>query len=143
MTIPGSVLSIGDNVFDSCASLTSIIFLGNSPIGSEGAFGFGLPVTIYYYYGTSGWDIGFGGYPTVMLGAPAPQIGGGGSIGVQSNEFNFTITGVTNQPVVIEASTNLVNWQPGWTNTLFAASINFADPQWTNYPNRFYRARSN
>jgi hypothetical protein len=43
---------------------------------------------------------------------------------------------------VVEASTDLINWQPVQTNTLTSGSVYFSDPQWTNYPGRFYRLRS-
>ena len=56
--------------------------------------------------------------------------------------YGFTISGVTNQTIVVEASTNLSNWQPIWTNTLSAVSTNFVDPQWLNHPRRFYRLQS-
>ena len=55
--------------------------------------------------------------------------------------FGFTLTRLTNQTVV-EASSNLLNWQPIWTNTTPGASVDFVDPQWVNHSNRFYRARS-
>jgi trimeric autotransporter adhesin len=71
-----------------------------------------------------------------------PQISNN-STGVKPGGFGFTIIGVTNQTIVIEASTNLVNWQAIWTNTLSAISTNFVDPQWVNYPRGFYRLRSN
>jgi hypothetical protein len=46
--------------------------------------------------------------------------------------------------VVVEACTNLANpdWQPVQTNLLATGSVYFSDPQWTNYPGRFYRLRS-
>ena len=46
--------------------------------------------------------------------------------------------------VVVEACTNLANpaWHPIGTNTLISGSAYFSDPQWTNYPARFYRLRS-
>jgi hypothetical protein len=43
---------------------------------------------------------------------------------------------------VVEASTNLHDWQPVQTNTLIGGLTAFIDPQWTNYPGRFYRLRS-
>jgi len=96
---------------------------------------------VYYYYGTSGWGATYGGLPAVGLFMP-PQISGVGSnVGVPSGNFSFTITGVSGQTIVVEASTNLVNWQPVWTNTLSGTSANFTDPQWKNYPSRFYRAQ--
>jgi BspA type Leucine rich repeat region (6 copies) len=144
VTIPSSVTSIGDYAFNSCSGLTNITCLGNEPaLGGGDVFdGVAVCATIYYYYGTSGWGTTYGGLPAVMLGAPAPQIGGsGGNVGAQAGQFGFTLTGVSNQTVVVEASTNLVNWQPVWTNTLSGMSANFTDAQWTNYPYRFYRAR--
>jgi hypothetical protein len=71
---------------------------------------------------------------------PVPQIENS-QITAPSGNFAFTIDGVTNEIVVVEASTNLVDWQPVWTNTLSGASATFADSQWTNYPVRYYRAR--
>jgi BspA type Leucine rich repeat region (6 copies) len=145
--IPNSVANIDSISFYICTGLTNITFLGNAPTfvilpGITYDFTtWGVSATVYYYYGMSGWGATYGGLPTVMLGAPAPQIGGGGSVGVQFGNFSFTIAGVTNQTVVVEASTNLVDWQPVWTNTLSGASATFADFQWTNYPARFYRAR--
>ena len=60
-----------------------------------------------------------------------------------SVEKNGHIQGRINQTVVVEASTNLVNWQTIWTNTLSTVSTNFIDPDWVNHPRRFYRLRSN
>jgi len=70
-----------------------------------------------------------------------PQIAPG-SAGMKSGGFGFTLTSLTNQTIVVEASTNLVNWQPIWTNTQSGASANFVDSEWLNHSNRFYRARS-
>ena len=64
-------------------------------------------------------------------------------IGVRNNQFGFTITGTTNLVVVVEASPNLANpaWIPLATNTPINGSAYFSDPQWANYPARFYRLR--
>jgi len=77
----------------------------------------------------------------VMLGAPAPQVGASGGAAFAAGSFSFPIDGVTNQTVIVEASSNLVQWQPVWTNTLTVASTNFSDQAWSNYPSRFYRVR--
>lgn len=42
--------------------------------------------------------------------------------------------------VVIEASTDLVNWLPIWANFL-AGPVHFSDPQSGIHLNRFYRTR--
>ncbi len=66
------------------------------------------------------------------------------SFRVLNNQFGFTISWATNLPVVVEASTDLS--KPVWTriatNTLGSGTSSFTDPDWTNYPNRFYRIRS-
>jgi hypothetical protein len=94
--------------------------------------------TVYYYYGTSGWSDTYGGLPTVEL-SWTPQLVGGAN--VQSNNFTFNIIGTNGMSAVVEASTNLVDWQSVWTNTFSGASATFTDFQWTNYPARFYRTR--
>ncbi len=75
-------------------------------------------------------------FNTIRKGFPAPRILNAGFIGGQ---FSFDLTGPTGHLVVVEASTDLVNWLPVWTNTL-AGPLNFSDPQSGIYSNRFYRA---
>jgi hypothetical protein len=45
---------------------------------------------------------------------------------------------------VVEASTDMggSNWIPLQSASLTNGSFYFSDPQWTNYPGRFYRLRS-
>jgi PKD repeat protein len=76
-----------------------------------------------------------------VLPAAAPV--GFADVGVRTNQFGFVITGTSNLVVVVEASTKLVNptWYPLQTNTLTGGSFYFNDPEWTNYPSRFYRLR--
>jgi hypothetical protein len=137
--------SIGSQGFHSCTSLTNFTFLGNPPqllFDFDGGFNqfanVGAGARVYYYCGTTGWGANYGGLPTVML-CP-PQIAPG-SAGMKPGGFGFTGTRLTNQTIVVEASTNLVNWQPIWTNTLPGASADFVDPEWLQHPSRFYRAR--
>jgi hypothetical protein len=60
---------------------------------------------------------------------------------VQTNGFGFIISWATNISVVVEACTNFVNpvWQSIQTNTLISGWCYFSDPDWANYPVRFYR----
>ena len=149
VTIPSSVTRIEDGAFSGCARLTNFTFLGNAPALIRGFFeggwfaGVGAGAKAYFYCGTTGWGpiLGstFGGLPTVVL-CP-PQIAPG-SAGVKPGGFGFTVTRLTNQTIVVEASANLVDWQPIWTNTLSGASADFVDSQSTNHPHRFYRTRS-
>ena len=150
ITVPANVTTIGAFAFSGSQSLTSAYFLGNAPdadwtvfstggplIGGEG------PVSAYYLPGTTGWAEFFARVPTALWTLPYPLVLNG-SFGVLNNQFGFTISWATNVPVVVEASTDLSSrvWTPVATNTLTGGVSYFSDPQWTNYPARFYRIRS-
>ncbi|MGA2863894.1 MAG: leucine-rich repeat domain-containing protein [Verrucomicrobiota bacterium] len=139
ITIPNSVTNIGGWAFYGCMGLTELYFNGNAPSLGLATFSGDTNATVYYLPGTTGWGPTFGGLPTVLWNAQAQP----GSFGVQTNQFGFTITGTSNLVVVVEASTNLANpaWSPLATETLTGDSFYFSDPQWTNYPARFYRLR--
>jgi hypothetical protein len=151
VTIPNGVTGIGDDAFAGCFSLTSVYFQGNAP--SLGAFVFGgfpwsiqYPMdnaTAYYLPGTTGWSMNFGGIPTALWSLPYPMVLNS-SLGVRSNQFGFIVSWATNLNVVVEAATDLANpiWSAVQTNTLTSGSFYFSDPQWENYPSRFYRVRS-
>jgi hypothetical protein len=122
----------------------AVYFLGDAPTLANSAFG-GTGATIYYLPGTSGWASPWDGRPTALWSLPYPLIlNNSPSFGVQSNGFGFIISWATNIPVVVEACTNLAGplWSPVGTNTLTDGSSYFSDPEWTNYPARFYRLRS-
>lgn len=61
--------------------------------------------------------------------------------GVSSNHFGFTIAGYSGEVVVIEASTNLLNWTALATNSLQSDTLFFSDPETITGP-RFYRVHS-
>jgi hypothetical protein len=83
----------------------------------------------------------YGNY-AIRKGTPPLIIGSSGSgFGVNGGQFGFALTGPSGQSVVVESSTDLVNWLPLWTNTLtFPAALTFSDPQIGVNSNRFYRA---
>jgi BspA type Leucine rich repeat region (6 copies) len=139
--IPNSVTNIGDYALQECESLIGIYFKENPP--SVGYYPFaGDYATVYYLPGTTGWDSTFAGLLT-ELWLPRLQTGDAG-FGVRTNQFGFNINWASGQTVVVEACTNLVNpvWQRVQTNSLTSDSFYFSDPQWSNYPVRFYRLRS-
>jgi sugar lactone lactonase YvrE len=79
---------------------------------------------------------------TVTIPATPPQIvSSGASFGFLSNQFGFNVSGSVGQTVVVDGSTNLLNWTALFTNTLGGNPVYFFDPAWTNFPRRFYRAR--
>jgi len=142
VTIAASATNIGDYAFESCSNLTSVYFQGNAPPDDGSVFvGFPSndPVTVYYLPGTTGWGTTFGSAPTVLWNPQATVFTTAGG------QFGFNITGPTNAIIVVEACTNLFNpaWVPVSTNTLLGSGTSsFSDPQWTNYPIRFYRLSS-
>src|SRR5665213_939635 len=144
VTIGTNVTSIGDQAFFYCSSLTGVYFQGNSPTPTNDTSVFSddnLGV-VYYLPGTTGWGALFDGLPTALW---LPQVQtGNGSVGVKSNQFGFNISWAGSMVVVVEAATNLANpvWMPVSTNILTGCTSSFSDPQWTNYPGRYYRLRS-
>jgi hypothetical protein len=145
VTIPNSVTSIGASAFYYCTNLTGVYFQGNAPSVNGSAFWNDNKATVYYLPGTTGWGVTCGGRPTALWLLPNPLIlNNGPSFGVKTNRFGFIISWATNASVAVEVCTNLGN--PSWlavtTNTLTGGWSYFNDPQWTNYPARFYRLRS-
>jgi hypothetical protein len=143
LTLPKSLASIGNNAFAGCASLRGIYFLGNAPgigVAADNVLSGGGNPTVYYLPGTTGWGPTFAGFPTVLWN-PRMRTDDPGS-GFRSNGVGFTITASPNIVVVVEASTDLANWSPLAQLTLTGGSSHWSDPQWTNYPSRFYRLRS-
>jgi hypothetical protein len=118
--------------------------MGNAP-----AFGFSVfndddNVILYYLPVMKGWDEPFD-VPTALWSLPLPVIlTNDPDFGVQTNGFGFTISWPIHSSVVVEACTDLANsdWSPVATNTITDGSSYFSDPEWTNYPGRFYRVRS-
>ena len=79
-----------------------------------------------------------------ILALPPPTVQtDGGSIGVRTNIFGFSVAGISNQNIVIEACTNLMAgvWTPLQTNTLGVGTNFIGDTSWTNYSSRAYRVR--
>jgi len=89
------------------------------------------------YWNSSGWFV------ESRLHSTAPMLlPGEGNFGLLSNRFEFHVLGLPGQTVVVEVSTNLLHWTPLQTNTVGTAPLNFTDPDWLLWPQRFYRART-
>jgi len=142
ITIPASIKSIGGAAFESCYKLTRVYFEGNAPNSSWESFLGDNNAIVYRLSWATGWNTTFASLP-VTLWLPEVQTSNS-SFGVSTNGFGFNIKWVSGTVVVVDACTNLSNpnWQPVRTNMLTTGSAYFNDPQWTNYPGRFYRLRS-
>jgi hypothetical protein len=103
------------------------------------AFGDAAKAILHYLPETGGWGWTVAARPPLLWN---PQVQTShASFGGQTNGFGFTITGHGDRIVVVGAGTDLFKstWYPLQTNN--SGSFYFSDPQWTNYPNRFYRLR--
>jgi hypothetical protein len=148
ITIPRSVSSIISHAFAGCYRLTSVYFRGDAPVADETVFsimdmGYAYDATAYYLPGTTGWT-NFSANAGILAVPWLPLIQtGDAGFGMRTNQFGFNIAWASGQTVVVEACTNLANpvWSPVATNTLTGDSSYFSDPQWTNYPARFYRLK--
>lgn len=142
VTIPNSLTNIASDAFLVCSNLAGIFFKGNAPTLGDAVFAYDSIATVYYLPATKGWGPTFGGVPTKLWNPQA--LTQDASFGVQHNRFGFNITGTPDIPLVVEASTNVAAgpWVSLQTCTLTNGLIYFNDPEWTNYPNRFYRIRS-
>jgi len=77
-----------------------------------------------------------------LLVIPAPTIlPVDPGFGSPSNSFGLSVLSVSGQIVVVEVSSNLVNWAPWSTGIAGANPLEFTDPLPVSTPRRFYRAR--
>jgi hypothetical protein len=144
--IPKSVININDWAFENCSGLINVHFEGDAPSGEVqyGVFSGSTPATIYYLPGTIGWGPTYCRRPCTYWVRPNPVIlTTDGKFGLRTNTFGFTISWVTNTPVVIEGCSDLANsnWIPLRTNALTNGSFFFSDADWMSFPVRFYRVR--
>ncbi len=142
VTIPSSVITIGQSGFGNDWRVPAFFFQGNAPTVGPDSFWNTHSATGYYLPNTSGWTNMLDALPTVLWN-PQPQTTDG-RFGVQNNQFGFNITGTTNIPIVVEACTNLANavWTPLQSCLVTNGSIYFSDPKFPNFPSRIYRIRS-
>lgn len=140
ITIPRNVASIGNLAFSDCANLNDFHFLGDPPVlGGPDAFAFGsATATVHFPSGSVDWGVEYGGLPAVPE-APGSGITG---IGVQNQQFGFTLTGSDGQVLVVDVSADLIQWLPVQTNVIAGNPVTFVDPQSVNHVERFYRLRS-
>jgi hypothetical protein len=144
ITIPASVATIGDGAFKECGCLARVYFLGNAPGADSTVFSDdNSNPTVYFLPGTIGWNSPYA-LRQALLWNPLIQTSGT-NFGLRGGQFGFNITGTPYIPILVQASASLANpvWVPLQTFALPSGGlVYFADPQWTNYPGRFYRIAS-
>jgi len=69
--------------------------------------------------------------PAMMLSSGSEVVGA---------QFRVAVGAVGGQEVIVEATTNLLDWTPILTNTAAVGPLYFHDPDMTNFTKRFYRA---
>ena len=136
ITIPESVTFVEKYAFQQCANLKGVYFKGHAPDTDGGNVYYSSYSAINYYLPEkSGWTSSFGGRPAISWNPNAQ------SSRVDTNGFTFSITGNNNEWVKVETCDDLEgnNWYPLTTSQLSSGSASFSDPNWTNYPCRYYR----
>jgi len=136
--IPSSLSNIVEYAFDDSINLKSIYFFGNEPsiLGSYQALDFfSNNTTIYYLPGTAGWTSNFGGMPAVLWN---PAFGG---VSVQTNQFEFYVSGTSNIPLTLEVCSNLEDavWLPLIAGALTNGVLRYSEYVETNQAARFFR----
>jgi len=134
VTIPDSVSAINTGAFARCEGLLRMYFAGDAPAPGAQVFDHADSVTVYYLPGTTGWGATFVGRPAVLWN---PEFS---AVGLQPTPVSLTVTGTPGIPVALEATTNLLadGWLRLHTTNLTGGSIDFHDPDWSNYPGRCY-----
>jgi hypothetical protein len=124
-------------------------------IGDQAGLIFYDPPTIgrsfndYWQYNGSTWGTKiFPNGPRANFGArvlafPDPPLTFTSTNRLTSAGFEFQLSGPLGQTVIIESSTNLVNWSSLGTNRFTTGFLNFVDSQATNLPQQFYRVSTN
>jgi BspA type Leucine rich repeat region (6 copies) len=140
VTVPKSVTTLADFAFPGCVGLKAIFFQGAPPLIGAQTFSAEVQPVIYYHPGTPGWGPTFAGRPTL---AWDPEIlPADGTFGVKAGQFGFRVNGTSGLSFVLEATSDFGYyqfWTPVVTNTLVNGTAYFNDPQWVNYPARYYR----
>jgi len=149
VTIPASVTNLGSRAFGMSAGsstypLKGVYFRGDAPTDGGDVFLYTSATTVFYLPGTTGWGATYSGRDTVPWD---PQIlTDEASFGVGPEGFGFRVqrggfVSWLNYITVVKASTNLSMgaWIPIHTNYPNALPwYDFNDPDWTNWPARFY-----
>ena len=78
-------------------------------------------------------------FTNITVGVVTPPQISGPVVNINGT-FQFTVNGQPGQEYIVQASTNLFNWVPVYTNPPpFVSPFTFIDSNASNYPDQFYR----
>ena len=152
VSIPDTITSIGNSAFAECGGLYRVIIPRTvTSIGNGAFFGCNQLAEVYFF---EGWPVSVGLFafnvqPGIMRakfyylpGTPVISQGSGQFSGKPA-AFQFTVSWISDQHVVIEMATNWARpkWQPVSTNIISSGVFQFVDTDATQHPTRLYRVR--
>lgn len=142
VTFPETLQRLGQSMFTDDVNLRRVFFLGNAPqLPQQPYLGGNAKTVVTCIHGTTGWDQFVAATGCQFAEVQRPNIATQDpAFGVKSGRFTFPVGWATNDQMVVEYCTNLVNpiWFPifnGWVNE----SRIFSEP--VTSPSRFYRVR--
>jgi hypothetical protein len=95
---------------------------------------------VWYKFRPMAVNTPYGVYGVVAINPGVIPMVATSNTGVKQIGFGFTITGPKNMTVLVEACTDLSDWQQIATPLLSSTgTYDFVDPNWTSYAKRFYR----
>jgi hypothetical protein len=143
-TNPASIaagVALGPNQLNATASVPGTFIYSPSTGAILGA-GTNLLSTTFTPTDTNDYNAVTASVSIVVYPAnPLLLLAGDGNFGFRSNAFGFDLSGNLGQTVVIERSTDLLNWLPITTGAFGSQPLYFSDPTSSNSPSRFYRGR--
>jgi hypothetical protein len=79
--------------------------------------------------------------PTVLTVQRTPLRFDNSTLGLQTNSFHLRVLGASGTgPLIVYASSNLLDWSPLFQNPPVIGSVDFSDPWLISTPQRYYRA---
>ena len=109
-----------------------------TPLAAQAALS---PNTIYVQVTDNNSLSAISNFLVLVFATPQPGFTVSPTQALKLNGFQFSLNTMPDTTWRIDASTNLLSWRPVKTNTADSSgTLQFADPQATNYPRRYYRA---
>ncbi len=141
VTIGRGIFEIEYSAFADCPQLESVYFKGAPPLEYEyDLFSNSEQVVVYHLPDVEEWGTNFSQRPTALW---RPSIRSEMLHDHEAGVFEFEINWVSGMEVVVEAKDDLADddWEELEAIYLEGNTEHFSDPDWRDYPRRFYRLR--